>query len=237
MPISSAELKVKDQPNCPASAGKLCGFEEKMDVIIFDTSGNFDMFNITRVQDAAGHLQHRGQQLSKAYNIGASITQIVSNTFYLDRATNQLMRYNGGNNDVPVVDNVVDLSFEYYGDPNPPTLPKPPAGEANCLYDAAGNYIARPVLAQDDGSLAALPLAMLRDDAVLCGGGQNQFDADLLRVRKVRVNLRMQAGLASLRGTDTALFRNPGTAKGGERYVPDYRLSFDVTPRNLNLTR
>jgi hypothetical protein len=237
MPVSSAELKVKNQPNCPASAGNLCGFETGMDVIIFDASGNFDMFTITNVQNAAGHLQHRGQQLSKGYDPGASITQIVSNTFYLDRATDKLMRYNGGSSDVPIVDNVVDLSFQYYGDPNPPTLPKPPPGEANCLYDAAGNFLVRPVLAADEGSLAALPLAMLADDAVLCGGGQNQFDADLLRVRKVRVNIRMQAGLATLRGTDPALFMKPGSAAGGERYVPDYRLSFDVTPRNLNLTR
>ena len=26
------------------------------------------------------------------------------------------MRYNGGTNDVPLVDNVVDLKFEYFGD-------------------------------------------------------------------------------------------------------------------------
>src|SRR4249920_3502951 len=61
MPTPSAELKVTDQPNCPADAGNLCGFQEGMDVIIFDTSGNFDLFTITQVQDAAAHLQHRGQ--------------------------------------------------------------------------------------------------------------------------------------------------------------------------------
>src|SRR4029079_5520270 len=120
MPNVSAELKVTDQPNCPADAGNLCGFTEGMDVIIFDTSGNFDMFTITQVQDAAAHLQHRGQHMSKAYDIGASITPIVSNTFYLNTNTNQLMRYNGGDNDVPLVDNVVDLRFDYFGDINPP---------------------------------------------------------------------------------------------------------------------
>lgn len=236
MPNVSAELKVTDQSNCPEDAGNLCGFKEGMDVIIFDTSGNFDMFTITQVQDAAAHLQHRGQDLSKPYDVGASVTQIVSNTYYLDRTTNKLMRYNGGDSDVPVVDNVVDLAFQYYGDPNPPTLPKPPLGEANCLYNAGGTYVGMPVLTANEGSLAALPGAMLTDGP-MCGGGGNQFDADLLRVRKVRVMMRMQAGLASLRGTDTAMFKNPGTAQGGERYVPDYTISFDVTPRNLNLTR
>jgi len=236
MPNVSAELKVTDQPNCPADAGNLCGFHEGMDVIIFDTSGNFDMFTITQVQDAAAHLQHRGQDLSKPYDVGASVTQIVSNTYYLNTTTNQLMRYNGGDQDVPIVDNVVGVKFEYFGDPNPPVAPKPPAGEANCLYDAAGNYKNLPTLAADDGSLAPLPGAILKDGP-MCGGGTNQFDADLLRVRKVRVTLRVQATNPAMRGTDTSLFLKPGTARGGDRYIPDYRLGFDITPRNLNLAR
>ncbi len=236
MPNVSAELKVTAQPNCPADAGNLCGFEEGMDVIIFDTSGNFDMFTITHVQDAAAHLQHRGQDLSVPYDAGASVTQIVSNTFYLNQATNQLMRYNGGTNDVPLVDNVVDLRFEYFGDINPPKNPKPLAGKANCLYDAAGNLLPLPTLSPDDGSLAILSGAML-SDGPMCGGGTNQFDADLLRIRKVRMTMRVQAASPSLRGTDTTLFRNPGTSRGGEKFVPDYTISFEVSPRNLNLSR
>jgi hypothetical protein len=238
MPTTSAELKVTAQSNCPVGGDALCGFTDGMDVIIFDTSGNFDLFNITKVQDNAAHLQHRGQEeLSKAYDVGAHVTQIVSNTFYLNTQTNQLMRYNGGDNDVPLVDNVVDLKFEYIGEIVPPALPKPPAGEANCLYDAAGNYTAGlPTLSPDNGSLAALPAAMLIDGP-MCGGGASQFDADLLRIRKVRVTMRMQASSSSLRGTDTRLFRNPGTSKGGDRFVPDYTISFEVAPRNLNLTR
>jgi hypothetical protein len=207
-----------------------------MDVIIFDTSGNFDLFTITQVQDAAAHLQHRGQDLSKSYDVGASVTQIVSNTFYLNQQTNQLMRYNGGDNDVALVDNVVDLKFDYFGDPNPPTTPKPPAGEANCLYDAAGNLKNLPTLAADEGSLAALPGAILKDGP-MCGGGTNQFDADLLRVRKVRVTMRVQAANPALRGADTTIFKHPGTSRGGEKFIPDYTITFEVSPRNLNLVR
>ena len=62
-------------------------------------------------------------------------------------------------------------------------------------------------------------------DGPFCGGGDNQFDADLLRVRKVRVTLRVQAAVPALRGTDTTLFKNPGTSQGGDRYVPDYTVS------------
>jgi hypothetical protein len=235
MPISSAELKVNDQPNCPASE-ELCGFKEGMSVIIFDTSGHWDSFVITRVQSSAGHLQHRGQELSYPYAAGASITQVVTNTFYLDRTTNQLKKYDGISGDVALVDNVVDLQLQYFGDPNPPTAPKPSLGEANCLYDASGNVITQPVLAATNGSLAELTAAMLTDGPY-CGSGTNEFDVDLLRIRKVKVTLRMQAASASLRGNDPTRFTNPGSAVGGDRYVPDYQTQFEVSPRNLNLTR
>lgn len=237
MPNVSAELKVNQQLNCPQGR-QLCGFSEGMSVIIFDTTGNFDSFTITEVQDNAGHLQHRGQDLSIPYEIGANVTQIVSNTWYLDRARNQLRKYDGLATDVPVVDNVVDLRFDYFGDPNPPRRPDPGvgSGKANCLYDANHNYANLPVLANDDGSLASLPAGIL-NDGPWCGGGSNMYDADLLRIRKVRATIRVQAAAASLRGQNPTLFLRPGTGNGGDRFVPDYIAQFDVSPRNLNLTR
>jgi len=235
MPNVSAELKVLKQSNCPQDE-ELCGFEVGMQVIIFDTSGNFDTFIITQVQDAAGHLQHRQEPLNYPYGVGAQITQIVSNTYYLNRTTNKLMRYNGADEDIALVDDVVDLRFDYYGDPAPPLLPKPPAGVANCLYDALGNYIGPTAMMPTDGSLVELTADVL-SDGPFCGSGPNEFDADLLRVRKVRVSLRMQTTSAAFRGTDTNLFMKPGQAQGGQRFIPDYRLTFEVTPRNLNLAR
>jgi len=235
MPPQSSELKVTNQPNCP-SGQQLCGFTTGMDVIIFDTSGNWDTFIITEVQDSAGHLQHRGQDLNYTYNAGASVTQVVSYTYFLDRATNQLKRYDGKASEVALVDNVVDLRFQYYGDPAPLKKPKPPAGVANCLYDAAGNLLPQAALAASDGSLVELTAANLTDGPY-CGTGDNRFDVDLLRMRKVKVTMRLQAASASLRGNDAARFTNRGTAKGGDRYVPDYQTQFEVAPRNLNLTR
>ena len=236
MPPNSAELKVTYPPNCPASK-TLCGFEEGMTVLIFDNSGHYDTFTITQVQDSAGHLQHRGQDLNYTYNAGSTITQIVSNTYYRNAATNQLMRYDGVTSEVPIVDDVVGLQFEYFGDPASPTQPKPSAGGgANCLYDAGGNFVPLPTLAANEGSLAALPSTMLVDGP-WCGSGDTEFDADLLRVRKVRITLRMQTANPALRGTSTALFANPGKQRDSKQVVPDYFVRFEVTPRNLNLTR
>lgn len=235
MPANSVELKVNAQPNCPKQ-DPLCGFKNGMSVILFDSSGSFENFTVTQTQSDAAHLQHRGQNWSHEYGAGSAVTQIVSHTYYLDRTTDQLMRYDGGSTDIPLVDNVVDLQFSYYGDPAAPTLPRPPAGVANCLYDVDGNYIGPGALTPTDGSLALLTADILTDGPY-CGSSSNQFDADLLRIRKVLVSLRVQAAAATLRGTDTSLFMKPGTALGGERFVPDYRLSFEVAPRNLNLAR
>ena len=51
------------------------------------------------------------------------------------------------------------------------------------------------------GSLAILKPEQLTDGP-WCGGGDNEFDADLMRISKVRVTLRMQASDASLRGIE-----------------------------------
>jgi hypothetical protein len=42
---------------------------------------------------------------------------------------------------------------------------------------------------------------------------------------------------ATLRGPAGVLFTHGGTSQGGERYVPDQQLRFDITPRNMNLGR
>jgi hypothetical protein len=251
MPNVSAELKVTPQSNCPPDADNLCGFEEGMEVIIFDTSGNFDFFTITQVQDSAAHLQHRGQDLSYPYDTGASVTQIKRAVYYwcrpgsdricpgADATASQLRQYDGANTDLPLVDHVVGLTFQYFGDTNPPLAPKPPLGTENCLYDAAGAYKNLPVLAADEGSLALLTPAMLSDATGndICGAGSSEYDPDLLRIRKVKVTLRVQVAAASLRGSNPLLFVNPGNAQESARQVPDYLVSFEVTPRNLNLTR
>jgi hypothetical protein len=74
-------------------------------------------------------------------------------------------------------------------------------------------------------------------------GNSNRYDADLLRIRKVRVTLRVQTGNRALRGSGSlaeggdALFKNAGTGVSLARTVPDRAIRFDVSPRNLNLGR
>lgn len=235
MPQASAELKVNDIASCPKH-DQLCGFEEGMSVLVFDEAGHFDFFTITQVQDDAAHIQHRGQDLSYPYQAGAIVTQADAHTYYFDSVNKQLRHYDGYLTDVSVVDNVVGVTFEYFGDPSPPTKPKPPVGTANCLYDSGGTLLGGlTTLTAAGGSLAPLPLSML-NDGPWCGANGNRFDADLLRIRKVRARLRVQASKSSMRATGSD-YTVAGTSKSALSALRDYTIEFDVSPRNMNLGR
>lgn len=241
MPPTSAELKVEPQLNAPHNCPEreqLCGFQEGMSVLIFNPeTGSFDTFEITQVQTPALHLQHRGTQLSEEYPRGSVITQAEYHTYYYDAAQLQLRHYDGLVTDVPVLDNVVELRFDYFGDPNPPLAPRPRTiGETSCVIDASGNP-RLPVL-PGAGSLVPLDPAIFQDGLpAWCGAGSNRFDPDLLRIRRIQTTVRVQTGDAGLRGSDPQLFRRAGRVTGTAPFVPDYELRFDVTPRNLNLVR
>ncbi len=241
MPQPSSEIKVDPQPGCPVNDA-LCGFAVGMRVIIFDDTGAFDFFTITEVQTDSLHLQHRppNPDFSKAYTPleHARIAMVETHIYYLDAAQTQLRHYDGWVTDLPVADNTVGLEFRYYGDPNPPLMPRPLIGMSNCILDVAGNP-KLPTLPSGGQSLIELPAAMLTDGPT-CGLPPNEFDADLYRIRKVAVRLRMQAGPAELRGQNPAgwtLFQNPGRSTSAYRNLPDFEMSYEIAPRNLNLAR
>jgi hypothetical protein len=265
MPNASAELKVNPETNCPQGQN-LCGFTEGMSVLIYDDTGAYDTMTVTQVQDQAAHLQHNQQgDLSKAYDANAKVVQYQDHVYFLDAVTRQLIHYDGYQTATPVLDDVVGLNFEYYGEPAPPVMkdgngltnqdvtygPKPPklgvakgnwpAGE-NCTIQVIGG-IQQPRLtnyAVSGPGLVQLTAAQLTDGP-WCpdAANSNRFDADLFRIRKIRVTLRLQTGNAALRGAivtgPDALFTVPGTGK--DNVVPDQQVRFDVSPRNLNLSR
>ena len=270
------ELRVCGQPGCPLSDA-LCGFRQGMHVVIFDVFGSYDVFTITSVLGDAMRLRHRDDRFATAHPAGSFITEVVSRTFYLDAAERRLYSYDGFRSNLPVLDNVVGLAFEYFGEPSPPVLrpavggvaapmtsygPRPPpptvdsAGDdwgmgENCTFRLSGGVqVGR--LADWGGGAAAgalvpIPITQL-SDGPWCPGVTNaagallssRFDADMLRVRRVRVTLRVQAGAEGLRGANPAgqvLFIHPGPARQGGRIVPDQEIRFEVTPRNMNVGR
>jgi prepilin-type N-terminal cleavage/methylation domain-containing protein len=141
-----------------------------------------------------------------------------------------------------------------YG-PRPPVLGQdndddPWAASENCLFTVDGGtglQVPRAeiqTLGPANGPPVLMPAAMLTDgpwcpsDTNNNGDAMpNKYDADMLRVRQVRITLRVQVAKALLRGPAGVLFRHAGTSKSSDRFIPDQEIRFDVSPRNLNLGR
>jgi Prokaryotic N-terminal methylation motif len=263
----SSEVAVNAEPGCPQN-DLLCGFSTGMQALIYDQTGNYDTFTVTNVQEPAMHLQHNSDNWTYTnYDNTSKIVQLSSHTYYLkaDAATQtyQLMHYDGGiGPDVPVVDNVVGLNFDYYGDPQPPQMLDPvkltttygphppslanqlpsgayPAGENCVIQVVGGQQVARlPVLGAGGSTLVKLDATNLTDGPWCPDqNNPNRWDADLLRIRKIVVTLRVQAAVATLRGPASTLFTVGGTSRKSTMWVPDQEVRFSVTPRNMNLGR
>ncbi|MGB7217688.1 MAG: hypothetical protein WBD07_02670 [Vicinamibacterales bacterium] len=247
-----------------------CGFTVGTDALVFDAIGNFERVTVTAVSDSPAVLTvSRPLYATRIFPAGSTVVQAVDRTYFLKRdatGAGQLMSYDGSTNaDLPVVDHVVGLTFEYFGDPRPPALqatinppglrttygPLPPAidvesaaypaGE-NCVFRVdldSGQQVPRlPLLGDGTSALVELTAADLTDgpwcpDAASPG----RWDADLLRIRKIAVTVRVEAAIDRLRGAAGLLFARAGTARGADSWVPDQEIRFQVSPRNLNRDR
>jgi hypothetical protein len=270
MPAASGAAFINLDPGCPLTH-PACSFSAGMDVMIYDDTGSYDTFRVLTVQAGAMQLLHTMADTAQWYAPGARIVEAATHTYYLKAEpstdTFQLMHYDGVASDVAVVDHVVALAFEYFGEPSPPTLLRPitdptgpwatygpvppppgvrstayPPGES-CTFqlDERGEQQVPRLIALGDGvgtTLVKLTEAQLRDgpwcpDAV----NAHRYDADLLRIRRVSVTMRLEAALPALRGPAGPLFTRGGTARAAIRWVPDQEIRFDVAPKNLNIGR
>jgi type II secretory pathway pseudopilin PulG len=177
----------------------------------------------------------------------------------------QLMSGDGGQADLPLIDHVAGFSVALLGDPQPPRLglsgasvhaatygplPPPlgvddgrdgwPAGE-NCTFLVSGGVQRSRMAVLGTGAVAGpVPLApALLTDGPWCpdGSASWRYDADLLRVRAVRITVRAEATSAMARGADSRLFVHPGTSRDPLRRVADQQVVLDVVPRALQAGR
>ena len=278
MPTASSPIAIRTESGCPRDASTrlvdpLCGFKAGVTkAVIFDETGAFDAFTIASADATSQTLDVQHDQrggLSKAYSKSASnhltkVVEVAWHVYYLNTATRQLMHDDGFSTVSPVLDNVVGLGFEYYGDPSPPALVRPgqdrtvtyglspPEADVaqvpfargeNCAWQmSAGGQVTRLMFLGGGGGLVKLTSSQLTDGPWCPDeGNANRYDVDLLRIRKVRVTLRVQAGNDVVRGSlatgNAAMFVNRGTALSRAQTVPDQTVRFDVSPRNLSLSR
>ncbi len=264
LPARSGSAQISLDPGCP-SGDPSCGFKAGMTVLVFDDSGRHDLFSVSAILGQDLSLTHNLRDSTYIYQPGVTrIVEAAMRTYFLksDAATDtfQLTKYDGdAAADVPVVDHVVGLSFDYLGDPQPPRMRKVPAGGAgpwttygpapppagtqtslyppgeNCAFVSDGSPLPAPRLATlGSTSLVRLDAAQL-SDGPWCpdAADPNRYDADLLRIRSVVVAVRVESSVASFRGPAGPLFARAGQSPGGRRFLPDQSVAFDVTPRNL----
>jgi len=164
--------------------------------------------------------------------MGAIAVGVEKRTYYFDPATRQLRQYDGHRSDIPLVDDVVALRFEYWGDAGIPARAREAPGTPTCWFDAEGLPRFGRGVTPAGAPHVRLELDGFRDGP-WCGDGGNRFDADLLRIRRVRAVVRLAATSTAARGTGDR-FAAPGSALSALRLVPDMEVVVDVAPANLN---
>ena len=128
----------------------------------------------------------------------------------------------------------------------------PPAGSAvgtwppgeNCLFaidPGSGRAVPRagpPEVGTDDAALVPLPPAVF-NDGPWCPdpGAARRFDADLLRIRRIIVTVRVESANDALRGPAGVQFVRAGTGGPGAARLPDREIRLVVAPRNLTAGR
>lgn len=178
--------------------------------------------------------------------------------------TPQLSHYDGFVTERPAVDHVVGLSFDYFGAPEPPQIraamrsaedprpwttygPAPPLlgvddpstswgpGE-NCVFTIDGEMqVPRLASLGPPGDLVVLPEGAF-GDGPWCpdAGAPGRFDADLLRIRRVRVRVRVEVAMRAMRGPVGTLFARGGRRSFSVGLAPDQEAVLDIAPPNLS---
>jgi hypothetical protein len=253
-------------PACPVG-DLACGIGVGAAVLLLDGRGQSDLFNVTVVAGGSLSLEPRGMTSSRSFPPGALLVPVTVTSYYLRPGSTsegaQLMSGDGDRSDMPFVDYVAGLTIELLGDPQPPRLspagasphaatygpvPPPlgvddgrddwPAGE-NCTFLASGGEQRSRLATLPPGAGPVLLPHGTLTDGPWCpdSSAPNRFDADLLRVRAVRVTIRFEATSATVRGIDARLFVHPGTSRDPSGWAADRQVVFDVVPRALHVGR
>jgi hypothetical protein len=229
MPDTASPVRVISGPGCPV-VRPACRFGAGEPVLVFDATGSFEVFVPRAVGDDT---LEPPAPLSKRYDpaLGAGVVPIDVGVLSFDSQSRHLRVAGAGGRDMPIVDEVVGFRVRYFGTPAPPMVPTPPSGLSNCVVDEDGEP-RLPALTPTWGLLVELAPRML-SDGPWCGDPPHRFDADLYRLRRLRITLRVQAARAALRGVDPLLFTHPGSATSARFSLPDQEVTVDIAPPNL----
>lgn len=224
-------LTVENTDGCTA-ARPVCGVGEDDHVLVFKESGAHDFYVVDSVAAESASLTARQVGGLSVFAAGDRVLAVETSTVYFDPAARQLRAYDGYRSDVPVVDDVVAVRFEYWGTTGVPVYARGAPDVETCWFDSAGS----PRFGRALSPAGARDIRIALDeftDGPWCGTGGNTFDADLLRIRRVRAVVRLRAAPDSARGRGV-LFLSPGRATHALRLVNDLEVIIDATSRALS---
>jgi prepilin-type N-terminal cleavage/methylation domain-containing protein len=255
---------IEAEPNCRGT--EVCGFTVGSRVAAVDLTGRAWFGTVRQIAGTLIDVESPSPEATMSAATGAMLTPVEQTTFSLavDRATgiSRLMAYDGHLSDAPVLDHVIKLAFEYFGDSAPPALveddagatpwlsttygPFPPGAHIdndadnwlpgeNCTFAVVDDHhVSRLAMFAAGGSLTAMPASIL-SDGPWCPdeASVNRFDADLLRIRRVDVVLRVQVSFGWMRGAASLRFVNGGSGRRESSLVPDQEIRFVAATRNL----
>jgi hypothetical protein len=265
LPSTGATADIALGPGCPAGDPS-CGFGAGTAVLLVDGRGQSDLYRITSVSGTGLTLASLGTSSGRAFPAGSLVVPVVVSTYYSKAGTSSqgdtLMAGDGDQSDLPLADHITHMAFELLGEPRPPALrsavtqhpatygPSPPGltednprdawgvGE-NCAFQVSGTAQVPRLVPLASGSGLVVLAASVLTDGPWCpdAAAANRYDADLLRVRAVRVTIRAEASRLAARGSDTALFLHPGSSRDRSAAAADQEVVFDVVPRALQVGR
>jgi len=254
--VPGGPIRLRAPPGCPSLPA--CGFREGMSAVVYDGSGAFDRVVVTSVDPAIWSVVV-SPALSREYAANAMMTEVVVSTFVVDAdddGAGRLMRHTAAGAVQPIVDHLVSFTVSAFGEAAPPwrgraprspptygPVPPPadvddprdpwPVGE-NCTMALGtdGLPVARLPPLGGAGELVALGPSQFQDGPWCAGPAGAPYDADLFRVRRLDVRLRVEASSARLRGPVGAMFSRGGRGQAAS-WVPDLELKLSVSPPNL----
>lgn len=254
--VPGGPIRLRPPPDCPSLPA--CGFRAGAAAVVYDGSGAFDRVVVDAIDPASWSLLV-DPPLSREYAAGAMVSEVLTSTFDVDVDADdvgRLMRRTAGGALQPIVDHVAAFSVEAFGDAAPPRpgrsprspptygpVPPPPevddprdswaTGEGCTIaIDADGLPTARLPSLGAIGSLIALGPTALQDGPWCLGASGAAYDADLFRIRRVDVRLRVEAASARLRGPAGLLFARGGHGRPSS-WVQDLELRATISLPNL----
>lgn len=208
LPARSGAVRVNTGAGCPLT-DEACGFSLAATAIAYDDTGSLDVFRVEEVSGSLVQLRHTSVDSLKVYAPGSRLAEAVVRSYFLKADA--------------VADTVQLMRDDHDG--------RPVAPVADHVVGLAFEYFGHP----SDGPAPLAP-SILTDGPWRPGeNAPNRFDVDLLRVRTVAVRLRIESASAALRGPAGVLFSRAGTARSGNRFLPDLEFSFRVSPKNMEV--